>query len=302
MRVYAGGQHYLNLVEVEVYDALGNRLQLSNGALGAAMANNDYPASNCNDGITGSSGEFCHSTNDPGKNYVSFAFSTAALEVTVKYYNRCGSGSSISRIANGKIVIYEANTPSLTVEQDNIINPGQCASKEYTLKLGSLIGGKHTIADSVHDCYICQRSRYIDQTGQTSCKWCIAGKYLSDNMVDPDEHDNSNDCDLCGDGQYRIQTYDSSGCVNCAAGKYVSGSSASDHASESNCKYADEADIAIRDMDLATGIAGKYITDHEATVDKHDNSNDCAVCARGQYRTMKSNTICLLCASGRYIK
>ena len=30
--------------------------------------------------------------------------------------------------------------------------------------------------------------------------------------------------------------YDSSGCVNCAAGKYVSGSSASDHVSESNCK------------------------------------------------------------------
>ena len=48
-----------------------------------------------------------------------------------------------------------------------------------------------------------------------------------------------------------IQTYDSSGCVNCGAGKYVSGSSASDHASESNCKYADEAHIAMTELDLA---------------------------------------------------
>ena len=64
-------------VEVEVYDALGTRLQLSNGALGAAYdSTSNNQASNCNDGITGSSGVLCHSKNDPGKNYVLFAFST----------------------------------------------------------------------------------------------------------------------------------------------------------------------------------------------------------------------------------
>ena len=140
---------------------------------------------------------------------------------------------------------------------------------------------KHHVADSVHDCYICQRSRYIDVNGQTSCKWCIAGKYLYDHMVDPDEHDNSNDCDVCGDGQYRIQTYDSSGCVNCAAGKYVSGSSASDHASESNCKICGRSRYSYDGYGSCTWCdAGKYITDHEVTVSSHNNINDCAVCAR----------------------
>ena len=59
-------------------------------------------------------------------------------------------------------------------------------------------------------------------------------KYLYDHMVDPVNMIILMTGDVCPNGQYRIQTYDSSGCVNCGAGKYVSGSSASDHASESN--------------------------------------------------------------------
>ena len=36
-------------------------------------------------------------------------------------------------------------------------------------------------------------------------------------------------------------------------------------------------------------------------VNAHDDSSDCAICARGQYRTYSSNTACLSCAGGRYI-
>ena len=145
VRVYAGSGQYLNLIEVEVYDALGTRLQLSNGALGAAYNPTVFKHPVAMMAITGSSGDLCHSKNDPGKNYVSFAFSTAALEVTVSITI---DATAVIAESQTEKLSFTTNTPSLT-EQNNIINPGVCASKEYTLKLSSLIGGKHTIADSV---------------------------------------------------------------------------------------------------------------------------------------------------------
>ena len=41
------------------------------------------------------------------------------------------------------------------------------------------------------NCKICQQSRYTNQNGQGSCKWCSAGKYISDHMTTQNEHDSS---------------------------------------------------------------------------------------------------------------
>ena len=157
----------------------------------------------------------------------------------------------------------------------------------YTLMMAPMVRIEQCCSRQCTDCYICQRSRYIDQM----VKLVVSGVLRENTSMiicyDPDEHDLSSDCDVCGDGQYRIQTYDSSGCVNCGQVNTCLVTLPVIMRASLIVKYADEADIAMTDMDLAPGvIAGKYITDHEVTVGKHNHINDCAVCARGQYRTV----------------
>ena len=91
-------------------------------------------------------------------------------------------------------------------------------------------------------------------------------------MVDPDEHDNSNDCDVCPDGQYRIQniilllvsivlqvnTYQVVSPVIMRASLTV--------------KYVITVDIRMKmAVDLAPGVLGMFINDDAATTSKHDS-------------------------------
>ena len=127
-------------------------------------------------------------------------------------------------------------------------------------------------------CIICQRSRYTDQTGLGSCKWCSAGKYISNHESTRTEHDDSNDCDECAKGKYRGQTYDSV-CVICQRSRYT------DQTGLGSCKWC---------------VAGKFIGDSQDTTSEHDNSNDCDVCATGRYRETNVQDKCKYCPAGTY--
>ena len=74
-------------------------------------------------------------------------------------------------------------------------------------------------------------------------------------------------------------------CINCNAGKYVSGNSSSDHASESNCKICHYSRYSYQGYGSCSWCdAGKFIDDNAATISEHDNQNDCGVCSEGKYR------------------
>ena len=56
-----------------------------------------------------------------------------------------------------------------------VVNGTECPAGKYSQTAGT-------------NCKICQRSRYTNANGQSSCKWCSAGQYITDHESTQSEH------------------------------------------------------------------------------------------------------------------
>jgi len=146
------------------------------------------------------------------------------------------------------------------------------------------VGTFSNFGDGKQDCRVCSAGTYQNQTGQSTCKDCPAGKYnLDDHEKDQTFHDSASDCIAkeCPPGWYLAEAAKTStittafsisiDCVMCEAGKYktVGG--------DGSCTDCE---------------AGKY--------GKTQGAQSCAECAMGKYSSGTGATTCTLCDRGKY--
>ena len=155
---------------------------------------------------------------------------------------------------------------------------------------------------STESCQVCAAGKIspINPNTAYDCTECPKGKHgqVSTNVID---HDNANDCHVCGEGSYADET-GTSVCKVCGKGMYNSAAgypdgAASDHDNTNDCtvcgsgQYADHTGSGSC-LQCATGTYTDGVTQSD-----HDDANDCLTCAAGQGFV---GTSCVACPQGYY--
>ncbi|GMH51216.1 hypothetical protein TrLO_g3583 [Triparma laevis f. longispina] len=127
--------------------------------------------------------------------------------------------------------------------------------------------------------------------GEPSCTDCEAGKYLEDNAVEAEAHDNESKCITCVGGSWSLAG--SAVCTECVAGKSYSGAGTS----ISDCATCADGSYATAGSAACTGCAlGKYFASTGTSEDS------CVICSSGTYTSSTSSTSCTDCSAGKYLK
>ena len=143
--------------------------------------------------------------------------------------------------------------------------------------------------DNENDCRQCEKGKYQDQTGQTSCDVCVPGQYRetppSSAAYDSSNTNNGNlhACKLCAFGQYE-NLQQSIGCKNCPSGKYQ------DVEGLAECKLC-QIGRYLPTSNSCTGFG---------TCDESNEYSDCKICSLGQYQDEIGSSSCKNCGAGKY--
>ncbi|GMH59843.1 hypothetical protein TL16_g02912 [Triparma laevis f. inornata] len=201
----------------------------------------------------------------------------------------CGAGkysgvgtSECSSCAAGKYLSDSSNDAS---KHDS---DGDCAECE---------AGKSTNGTTAAtECAVCSSGKYQNLVAQQNCVNCATGKYLQDDGINADLHDNaSQDCEDCTAGQY--SEAGAAACSDCSAGKH----SISAGSSEAHCGIcvAGKFQTATGSSACLNCPKGKYNNFDATDATNHDEVNDCKRCASGFYAADEGMTLCTQCDAGQ---
>ena len=245
----------------------------------------------------------------------------------------CAIGTYKDNIADEDCTVCPADTSTEATGSDSeklcVCSPGvsgsgggqfavcvQCAKGKFKKTVGTgqcKACSEGTFSDDIGSttCTLCPAGKFENSKGKSACQLCLAGKYQSSTgsshciRCEPGKYassgsstgQSSNICTNCEGGMYSLQSEatspaacekcgngtfsdpGSTGCTQCPVGKY------SKHASEAGKKASD----------CVACLPGKYSTYRKAT-----SNATCLDCAAGFYTIRAGQTICSICAPGKY--
>lgn len=148
---------------------------------------------------------------------------------------------------------------------------------------------------------VCQPGTYQDQTGQSGCKDCVAGKYSTTT------EESTNACQSCPTGKYSssLAANSESTCISCPAGRYQALEGASSESDCMNCpigKYqpaSTEASCIDCDARKVTGVPNGALTCDIECLNGYEATGQifCTKCPAGKKLDYtQSETECTQCA------
>ncbi|GMI07724.1 hypothetical protein TrVE_jg5000 [Triparma verrucosa] len=156
-------------------------------------------------------------------------------------------------------------------------------------------------------CEVCGSGKYNEEAGQSSCKTCPGGTFISDNKQQAHLHNSAEDCTSCSTGTRSgsgasecltcgTNTYQNepgqTTCKNCPSGKFATKTSKDDHDDIDDCDVCDAGKFVNSANECENCAVGKYTSS--------DSQTSCSSCETGKYSGVAGQTSCADCQSGKY--